>query len=220
MMTLGIALAVLTNSAQAPQAPMADATYGIRRIFKPDEKTQFNVKVTLETPGEPTDISGLVTEKVTKVLEGKKANIAFSVADLKSSMPSDGEPGDFQTVSDEHGVGSPLGDGGAHIVMSALEVLSAVPAADLRVGGAYTFDIKMTNAELNVKGTLKDIKDVEGRKIALLEWTGTLRPDGQEFELKVKSQVDIANGRLYKAECTLDSGQVGGKIVIDEKKPA
>ena len=219
MLSFSIALTLLATPAHFPQAPQAaTAPISIKRTFAASDKAKYDVKVKLETPGGPAEISGLVTVKVEKLLDAKKASVIMSVENFKGTGPSDGDPSEFKVDCDEHGVGDSIGDGNEHIVMSALAVLSAVPTADLKVGDNYSFELKMNNGGLKVKGTFKDLKEIETRKVGFLEWSGTLTTDGGDFELKVKSQIDIANGRLINASADIDNGQVSGKIAIDEKK--
>ncbi len=223
MFHLAICLSLIAmpfhGGAQAPATASAEPV-SIKRVYALADKDTFTIKATLEV-GSTAEITSDIIVKIDKLADDKKANAVLSVANYKSTMDNGEEPEPFNAVLDEHGMGDAFTEHGNQIVFSIFEVLSFVPGSSLKPGDDYSFDLKLSNGSITGKGKLKEVKDVEGKKVAFLEWTCTVSPPGGgDVDMKVKSQVDAATGKVLKSDAELLQGAVTGTISLEAKKKA
>ena len=221
MIHIALGLSIFALAFQgAAQTPTTPGAVNLKRIYALADKDIYRAVANLEAGG-TQEMSADVVIKVTKLVDDKKANATLTVLNFKSTMDEGEAPEAFDQVLDEHGMGDSFADHGNQIVYTLCELLAIVPGSSLKPGDDYSFNLHQTNGSVVGKGRFTDVKDLEGKKVAFLEWTCTITPpDGGEVSFKAKSQVDPLTGKVLKCEAELDPGRISGKISIELKKPA
>jgi hypothetical protein len=82
-----------------------------------------------------------------------------------------------------------------------------VPAAEVAVGANFPVNWQASDKGFDLKGqgTLKEVKEMDGAKVAVLHTDLTGTPAGDTpGKLKIVSHVDAATGKLIKAEGSVE----------------
>jgi hypothetical protein len=214
MISLALGFALAMTPMQTPTVSTDPVTISHVYALTDDDKYTLDVKLDM---GGSAEMSADLEEKVDK-LDGKKAAVTITATNFKSDMGDGTTPDPFKDTLDEHHVGTHLAHE-ADLVYSVFEVMSVAPAKPLKAGDSYMVELTLDEGTISESGKMVEIKDVDGRRIASIEATSTVAPaSGNPATLKIKKQVDVATGKVVKAQADLDMGNGTGTITLDAKK--
>jgi hypothetical protein len=198
--------AAWTQSQTAPTPPAAQ-TIKLTRTYKQDESTNYLVKVDMTGIAEMRLVS-TVSTKVLKTLDDGKAELEWRAKiEPLASGPEMPDVPNAKMVFDAHFMPSSINVQGDEWLYLIVAMCGYVPAAEVAVGANFPVNWQASDKGFDLKGqgTLKEIKEVDGVKVAILQTDLTGTPAGDTpGKLKIASHVDAATGRLIKAEGSVE----------------
>ncbi len=213
-----LALAALTVMVKTSADPVA-----LTHQYKEGQTLSFKISVDVDAGGQTLSLGGTINEKVKKLLEKGEADVEVTVTDVKAPDGFGGgtAPAAQTMKADSHGmfVGAKFKEMEAMIAI--VGVASYVPVKPVAVGESFPIEWKSTDYASSGKGTIKEIKEVDGKKIAVVTTKVDVTPtDDSPATLEFTSEFDLATGVLLKAEGTAKSDQFNASVKITPAKAA
>lgn len=212
---LGLAAITLGFSpGQNPKTP---------RTYKADETGGVQIELTAETGGGKIDASAKITYKVTKVLDGNKANVRIDMKDLKVAINGGEMPMEvdgYETVLDGMGMPEtwPMNQVDAIYSLAVLGWLS--PAIPAKADEATDFKWNNEKKTASIKGKVRLVgsEETDGKKTSKLSMDFELVSDQDQTPVKVvqTSWID-EKGIVVRSEGKLAAGD--GTEVSYKVKP-
>jgi len=191
---------------QAAATPPASKTIKLIRTYQANEAASYLLNVDMTGTAE-IRFAYTVSAKVLKTMDGGKAEM-----EMKATIqgPSSSEmPGVPSTkmVFDSHFMPANMNVQGNEWPYLLIAMSGYVPAADVAEGKPFSIKWEAADKGFDLKGegTLKEVKDVDGVKVAIIHSDLTGTPAGDTpGKLKIVSHVSAETGKLLKAEGSVE----------------
>lgn len=187
----------------------------LTHVYVADDTNDYEFKGKMEG-GPAIEFSGSLKLKVIKPADDGTAESEWSVPQMSVMMDGSPMPGmegldPLKTTVDAHGMPSALTVEGPDFIYTIFAGCHFLPNSEVEAGADYTVDWADKNkaATLKGKGKLLEIKEQDGKKVAVVETKVSLLPEGQDTpgELEVKSEFWVETGKMIKSE---------GKVTIED----
>lgn len=197
----------------APTASIEKVKLG--HVYVADDTDNYSFKGKMEG-GPAIEFSGSLSLKVIKPAEDGTAEAEWSVPTLSVLMDGSPMPGmegidPLKGTVDAHGMPATLTVMGADFIYTIFAGCHFLPNAEVETGIDYTVDWADKNKSSTLKGNgkLLEVKEQDGKKIAVVESKVSLLPEGQQTpgEMEIKSEFWLDSGRMIKSE---------GKVTIED----
>lgn len=204
---LAVAIPATWTQSQTTPTPPAAKTIKLIRTYKQDESANYRFKVEVTGLAE-MQFAYTVAAKVLKTLDGGKAELELKAkVEAPAFGPEMPDVPNAKMVFDAHFMPSTVNVQGDDWVYILFAMCGYVPAAEVAVGANFPVNWQASDKgfELKGQGTLKELKEIDGVKVAVLHSDLTGTPAGDSpGKLKIVSHVKADTGMLIKAEGSVE----------------
>ncbi|MEQ1822250.1 MAG: hypothetical protein ABL949_07060 [Fimbriimonadaceae bacterium] len=185
----------------------------LSNTFIKDSKTTYSVTLSIDE----AEISGDVTFEATDD-KGKAVAKSNGIKMKMGGNEMDGSALEQALKFDEKGLANGLEFENDKSAVAVICFAGYCPNAEVKVDSLFEIDEKREGYTIKGTGKLIEVKEVDGKKQATLDYNMTVKPgDGSDGIAKFKSVIDIATGKLISADGTLDIEGRTGTMKIKRK---
>jgi hypothetical protein len=185
----------------------------LANTFIKDSKVTYSVTLTIDD----AEISGDVTFESTDD-KGKAVAKSDGIKMKMGGNQMDGAALEQALKFDEKGLANGIEFENDKAAVAVICFAGYCPNQEIKPDSPFEIDEKREGYTIKGTGKLLEVKEVDSKKQAIMEYNMTIKPgDGSDGIAKFKSIIDIATGKLVSAEGTLDVEGRAGTIKIKRK---
>lgn len=215
MFTAIAAIALLRNTDLSPVS--------LTRTYKENQAAIYKVVADVDQSGQLITLAATIQYKVKKVTP-KGAEVELDAKSVETTMggapgPDMGSPGAQSYVGTPQGLLKGAQFKQIEALYAVLGLAAYVPDKAMEPGAEFT--IKWTSDEYSVegKGTLVEVKMVDGKQIATVKLKMDVKPvDDHAATLEFTSQLDLTSGILLTSSGRVSSEEFEAKVKISTIK--
>lgn len=191
----------------------------LSRAYKEGQTASYKMTAHVNEGGQDADLVAQLTEKVKALREKGGADVQVEATELAMGGTDVGAQSPDPFKGDEHGmlIGSRFKDQEA--VFAILGLCGYVPGKAVGVGESFPIDWKSDDFNANGSGSITEVKEVDGKKVAVVKCKVEVTPQGDTpATLEFTSEISIDTGMLLKSQGTAKSDQFEATFKVEPGK--